>query len=179
MSSIYEPAEDSYLLSFVLEKNIPPLLKNNYNLSVLEIGSGSGIQLNSLLNVGVLKKNIFGSDLNPDAVTLCQSKGFNCILSDLFSNIHQKFDLIIFNPPYLPEEKGEPKDSMLATTGGKKGSEVINKFLKESRTHLAPEGKIFLLASSLTKGINFLDFNKKIIARKKIFFEELFVYELS
>jgi len=179
MGFIYEPEEDSYLLSEILKREIPKLLKKKENLSVLEIGCGSGIQLNSIFESGVNKKNIFGTDINSDAVKKCKSLGFNCIFSDLFSKVIGKFDLIIFNPPYLPEDEKEPEDSKLITTGGKKGSEIINKFLKESKKHLKKNGKIFLLVSSLTKGIKFLGYKKKILGKKKIFFEELRVYELN
>ena len=47
--------------------------------------------------------------------------------SDLFSNIKGKFNTIIFNPPYLPED--EFKDKSL--DGGKKGYEIIEKFLNK------------------------------------------------
>ena len=124
---IYQPAEDSYLLSNVLEKQIPELLKSNPELKVLEIGSGSGVQLQKLKELGV--KNISACDINPEAVKHCKKLGFHCKESDLFSNIKEKFDLIIFNPPYLPRNPDEPEDSQTATTGGKTGAEIINKFL--------------------------------------------------
>ena len=179
MGLIYEPEEDSYLLSDVLKKEIPKLLKKKKDISILEIGCGSGIQLNSILESGVDKKNIFGVDINEDAVKRCKSLGFNCIFSDLFSNVRGKFDLMVFNPPYLPEDDREPEESKLITTGGKTGSEIINKFLEESKKHLKEEGKIFLLVSSLTKGIDFSGYRKKILGKKKIFFEELRVYQLD
>ena len=56
MSLIYEPVEDSYLLQEVLKKEIPLLLKQNSNLTFLEIGCGSGIQLQTAKKLGV--KNI-------------------------------------------------------------------------------------------------------------------------
>lgn len=179
MGIIYSPEEDSYLMSEVLDMEIPLLLKNNPTLTVLEIGSGSGIQLETLLKNGVKKKNILGTDINPDAVKKCKSLGFNCIHSDLFSNIKGKFDLIVFNPPYLPEDSLEPEESKLITTGGKKGSELMSLFIEKSKDYLNRGGKIFLLTSSLTKGINFCGYKKKVIGRKKIFFEELLVYELK
>jgi release factor glutamine methyltransferase len=177
MSTIYEPAEDTFLMQKVLEKQLPKLLKQNPNLKFLEIGCGSGYNLQTAKKLGV--KNIFSCDINLDAVKHCKKLGFNCIESNLFSKIKGKFDLIIFNPPYLPEDKLEPKDSKLATTGGKLGSELINKFLEQSKKHLNSEGKIFLLVSNLTKGINWQDYKKKLIAKEKIFFEELMVYALS
>ena len=178
MNEIYSPEEDSYLLSEVLKKQIPKLLAKNKNAKFLEIGCGSGIQLQTAFDSGIKKENISSCDINSEAVRHCKNLGFNCIKSNLFQKIKGKFDLIIFNPPYLPSDSREPKNSRVATTGGKKGSEIINKFLKQSKKHLAKNGRIFIVASSLTKGINFLGFKKKIIAKKKIFFEELRIFEL-
>lgn len=176
---IYSPEEDSYLLQESLKIKIPSLLNLNKNLNVLEIGIGSGIQLETLRELGV--RDFLGVDINFEAVRLCKMKNFKVKKSDLFSNIpkEEKFDLILFNPPYLPEDLNEDEDSKRITTGGKKGSEIINRFLEEAKSHLTQEGKLFLLVSSLTKGINYGRYSKKIILRKKIFFEELKVLELS
>lgn len=179
MKKIYSPEEDSYLLSRVLEKRIPELLNKNPDLTFLEIGSGSGIQLKAALKSGIKKQNIFSLDINSLAVEHCKNLGFNSIKSDLFHNVKGKYNLIIFNPPYLPEDLQEPRDSKISTTGGKKGSEIINEFLKQAKSYLNKNGKIFLLTSNLTKEINFSDYKKKILERKKLFFEELFVWELS
>lgn len=179
MPQIYQPSEDSFLLSEILKEKIPELLKQNPTLKFLEIGAGSGIHLETASNSGIKKENIFSVDINPDAVSHCNLLGFNCIHSDLFQNIKGKYNLIIFNPPYLPEDKNEPKDSRIATTGGKKGSEIINRFLAEAKNYLEKNGIIFLITSSLTKGINFLDYKKKQIGCERLFFEELCVWELS
>ena len=81
----------------------------------------------------------------------------------------------------MPEDKNnkEDKQSKLATTGGEKGSEIINKFLKQAEKHLTEKGKIFLLKSNLTKEVNWLNYKKKLLVKKKLFFEELQVWELS
>jgi len=179
MSLIYEPAEDSYLLSETLEKEIPILLEENPGLKVLEVGSGSGFQLKTLLHLGVKKENIFGCDINPDAILHCQNLGFNVIESDLFSNISDKFDLIIFNPPYLPKDKREDEESQLATTSGIKGSKLINKFLKKADSFLTPTGEIIILVSSLTKGIKWKKYQKELFATKKLFFEGLEVWKIK
>jgi len=182
MSLIYEPAEDSCLLSETLEKEVPFLLEENPELKVLEIGSGSGVQLKTLLHLGVKKENIFGCDINSDAILHCQNLGFNIIESDLFSKIEGKFDLIIFNPPYLPSlplKEGEDAESQLATTSGIKGSKLINKFLKKASSFLTPTGKIFLLTSSLTKAINWRNYKKELLTTKKLFFEGLEVWRIK
>ena len=73
--------------------------------------------------------------------------------SDLFSyfEMHpQKFDVIFFNPPYLPEHPDEPEESKLITTGGKKGHELIERFFSDVSRYLMPYGKIIVLFSTLT-----------------------------
>ncbi len=179
MPEIYEPSDDSFLLLDVLKKIIPQVLNQNKNFKFLEIGCGSGIQLQTALKAGIKKENIFSCDLNPEAVKYCKKLGFKCALSNLFKNIKGKYDMIVFNPPYLPEDKREPDSSIISTTGGKKGGEIINKFLRQAKRHLTKKGKIILLISSLTKGINFENYEKKILGEKKLFFEELIIFELS
>jgi len=178
---IYEPAEDSFLMSRILKENIPDLLKKNSDLKFLEIGAGSGIHLETAKNSGIKLENIFSSDIDKKSVSHCNVLGFNCINSDLFDKIPKmKFDLIIFNPPYLPEDSREPKSSRLATTGGKKGNEIILKFLKQAKNFLSESGKIFLITSSLAENVDFekLDYKSKEIGCEKLFFERLCIWEL-
>ena len=101
------------------------------------------------------------------------------IHSNLFDKIPQKFDLITFNAPYLPEDPREPKDSQVATTGGPRGDEISVEFLDQAKSHLNKEGKIFLLISSLTPMDKIKKFNPKIVSKKKIFMEELIILEIS
>ena len=181
MREIYEPREDSFLLSRVLKEKLPELLQKNPDLKFLEIGCGSGINLKTALESGVKKENIFGGDINPKAVEHCRGLGFNCVESDLFENLDERFDVIVFNPPYLPEDEKEPLNSRRETTGGKKGNEIIIRFLEQAKNYLAGNGKIFLITSSLAEEVDFSEFGfrEKIISSKKLFFEELFVWELE
>lgn len=171
---IYEPAEDSYLLQEEVKKFVKP------NMKVLEIGTGSGILAETAKNMGA---DVLAVDINPEAVKYVKEKEINSIVSDLFSNVEDKFDLIIFNPPYLPREGMEPEDSQLATTGGEKGNEVIERFLKEAKNYLLENGKILLLFSSLTPNIIELferyDYKHKKLSEQKIPFEVLYVYLLE
>lgn len=173
---IYSPAEDSYLLSNILSKFV-----KNKDIKALDMGSGSGIQGETLINLGIEQRNITLVDINSNAIkhlkkTFPQSK---VIKSNLFSKVKGKFDLVIFNPPYLPEDKFDKEKD---TSGGKVGDETIIKFLKQLKKHLNNNGKCFLLTSSLTPMKNikqeFKNYKTKIIAHKKLFFEELFVYEI-
>lgn len=178
MTFIYEPAEDSYLLASI----IPRYAKNK---SVLDMCSGSGILAETAKSAGA--KSVTAVDINQNAIKTLKQKNIKAIKSNLFSKIKksQKFDLIICNPPYLPEDKRESKESQLATTGGKQGDELILKFLKQAKSRLKKEGTILLLVSSLTpeKRIKKLlennNMNHKIVAQQKLFFEELVVWEIS
>ena len=103
----------------------------------------------------------------------------------MFENISEKFDLITFNPPYLPLDKREDKESQLITTGGKTGDEIVLKFLEQASQHLNQDGKILLLLSSLTPKskiktlLHKLNLKSKIIARQGLFMEQLEVWEIS
>lgn len=176
IKEIYLPSEDSFLLSEILEKEILKLSNEKSEIKVLEIGCGSGIQLQTFKKAGIKKQNIFSCDINSEAVKRCKNLGFRSVKSNLFEKIKGKFDIIIFNPPYLPENKFDKETD---TSGGTKGGEVINKFLKQSKSHLTKNGKIILLTSSFTKGIKFTGYKKKFLGKKKLFFEELRVWELK
>ena len=180
---IYQPAEDSYLLSEAIKKILED---KNKNIKILDMGSGTGIQAKICRDLGF--ENILAVDINPEAVGHIKKQGLNAILSDLFSNINSnkdKFDIILFNPPYLPEDKREPEDSKLNTTAGKKGYEIIIRFLKDAKIFLNENGRVLLLFSSLSqpdvilKKAKELDYKYKQLNNLRLDFEELFVYEFT
>lgn len=181
--TIYEPAEDSYLLSEQVKKHLSSI--NNKKIKILDMGSGSGIQAQTCRKLGF--DNILAADINPEVISHLEHAGFSVVKTNLFSEISkkEKFDLIIFNPPYLPEDKREPKDSRLATTAGKQGYELIVKFLEQAKEHLIHKGTILLLFSSLSKpktilaSAKKLGYNSKELSKEKLFFEELYVYGMK
>ncbi len=175
-SQIYRPAEDSFLLAESVKKEI----LQNHPKKILDMGSGSGIQAETAIKAGAEEKNVFLVDINPLAIAYLKNKfpKSEVIRSDLFEKLKtsSRFNLIIFNPPYLPDDEF---DIGIDTAGGEKGSEITNEFLEQAKKHLSGNGKIILLTSSLTKGINWKSYKKKLLGKKKIFFEELYVWELS
>jgi len=173
---IYEPSDDSYFFAEFLKK----YLKKNHPKTFLDIGCGSGI-LAKTVSKFFSNKDILCADINPSAVVTTKLLGFKTIKSNLFSKIqkNKKFDLITFNAPYLPEGEYESKESQLITTGGKNGDEISSKFIKQAKEHLNEKGKILLLVSSLTPMEKISKYKPKLVAKKKIFFEELRIYEFK
>ena len=137
---IYEPREDSWLLKKYVEKLAFG--------KVLDLGTGSGIQV---LAASRNTKDVLATDINPEAVAAVTARNIKAIVADLFANINDTFDTIIFNPPYLPEEPHEDLESKVVTTGGKEGNEILVRFLQGAKNHLRPKGRILLVVSSLTK----------------------------
>ena len=165
---LYEPAEDSFLL----QEQVRKYAKGK----VLDLGTGTGIQALTALEK---TKEVLASDINEEAINNCKKLGIKCVKSDLFKNIKEKFDLIIFNPPYLPDDKIKLEDN-LNYIGGKKGNELFEKFLSKARKYLKEKGKILVIFSSLTPDIDKIikkyNFKFKILSEKEFFFEKLYVY---
>lgn len=180
---IYEPREDSFLLEKFVRK---------YALGrVLDMGTGSGILgLSAMKSPNV--REIIAVDINLEAVESLRNqivrerlRKIKVVQSDLFENIEGQFHLIIFNPPYLPQDKvGGRVVEDWALYGGKKGWELAERFFVEVSKHLFVEGKILFLFSSLTnkKKIEEIITNKLFdfeeIGQEKLAFEELYVYEV-
>ena len=174
---IYTPREDSALL----EHYVRQYAKND----VLDIGTGSGIQAITAAHSNKVK-SVLAADIQKSTIDHCKknikNKKIKFIVSDLFGNINKKFDTIIFNPPYLPNEL-KVKD--LTLEGGKKGYEVIERFLNEANNFLKADGIVLIVFSSLTKKEKVDEFIKnnllefKELDKKHIFFEDLYIYKIE
>ena len=172
---LYEPAEDSFLLAEIVQKYAKG--------TVLDIGTGSGIQAVSAQQCKKVN-TVLAVDVAQQAVNTARKKGVIARKSNLFSAIKniEKFDTIICNPPYLPQDNGV-KDNTIY--GGKKGHEFIEKLIAAVSSRLHPNGQLFLLFSSLTnkKKIDEIIaqycFEATKVAEKKLFAETLFVYRIT
>ncbi|MFA6907846.1 MAG: HemK2/MTQ2 family protein methyltransferase [Candidatus Micrarchaeia archaeon] len=186
LHSVYEPAEDSFLLA---------TYASSLSGSILEVGCGSGIVSLSAAQANP-QNAVLGVDINPAAV---KCSGANAaangianatfLKSDLFSGIPaaQKFDCILFNPPYLPTSRKErllsPEENA-AYDGGASGLNVFKRFIADAPARLAKGGKVAVIATSLGNGVEktlaLLDArvgSAQILAEEKFFFEKLALIE--
>ena len=180
LEHVYKPAEDTFLL---LNAALNEAEENDL---ILELGTGSGIIAKALSERLKISK-VVTTDINPYAVRYARSKGLDVIRTYLFRGLKGKFDLIIFNPPYLPMEEREIEDRWLEISwdGGDNGRKIINEFLDGVGRHLSKRGRFLLVVSSLSgmdeaiKSAEDRGFKIEIISEEKLFFERLAVVKGS
>ncbi len=176
--NVYVPAEDSYLLAENLE------IKEGQ--SVLEIGTGSGIVA---MYASRLTDRITVSDINFDACELARKnfednniENIEILFGNMFEPVeNRKFDVILFNTPYLPTEDDEVIDDTInyAFDGGLNGRKVIDLFLNEVGNHLNDGGIVQMIQSSLSgneetlEKLDSLGFIAEIKASEHFFFEDI------
>jgi len=164
----YTPAEDTYFLA--------DYIKNEKGDSALDIGTGSGY-LTKLLQESF--SFVVGTDINLDVLQDQTYKAENIVCCSGAEALSSQFDLIICNLPYLATD--EILD--VATDGGKEGLEIPAKIIKTVSYCMKPGGKFLYVTSSLSNYEKLVEITKqqgfdvKILAKKKLFFEELILIE--
>lgn len=144
-TKVYQPAEDSHLLAETAAEEIAG------DELVLEVGTGSGYVSEYVAEETGAR--VMGADVNPHACERARERGVEAVRADLVSPFRDEaFDAVVFNPPYLPTEPDDERDDWMerALSGGESGREVIDPFLDAVGRVLAPDGRVFLLVSSLS-----------------------------
>lgn len=139
----------------LLQEQLAPWIDDPWSVgSVLDLCTGSGC-LAILAALAFPEAHIDAVDLSQDALAVAQRNiddyelqdRINPIRSDLFADIpHQRYDLIISNPPYVnaesvaslpPEYKHEPEMSL---GSGEDGLDATRIILRHAKNHLHPGG---------------------------------------
>ena len=179
---IYEPSDDSFLILNFMDEN-KTLFKDK---SVLDMGTGSGILSVKAADLG---SDVTAVDINEYVIEELKEKhlrkSIHFKVSNLFSHIRGKFDIVLFNPPYLPRLTTEDEAVALAVSGGKHGYEIIVSFLSKLNLHLKNDGFALLVFSSLTnkemvdETLVKYGFEYVLIKKQDFDFETLFLYKIE
>lgn len=129
---------------------------NSNNKKILDIGTGSGA-ISLALSKNLKDSKIIGVDISKNAIDLANENKIKLNInnvefkeSDIFSNIDEKFDIIVSNPPYINKEDFEKLDKKLyyepqnALYGGEDGLYFYKKIIKNAKNFLNKNGKIYL-----------------------------------
>lgn len=169
-NSYYVPAEDSFFLADFLE--------NKQGKSVLDIGTGSGIIAKTLSKNFPL---VVATDINISALKKARETVDNCICCNAADALQSSFDLIVCNLPYLPsDELLDP-----AVDGLHDGVDIPSMIIKSASQRIVKHGKLIFLTSSLANYevliqlCKSLGFDTNVVAKKKLFYEELIIVECT
>ena len=171
---VYPVREDTLLL---LEAALDKLKPSD---RILDLGTGSGYIARHLVGKAAL---IIATDVNPHACRMATSDGVGVARADLTAGIRGQFDLILFNPPYLPTKPGERINDWLekALDGGENGREVIRRLIPDLPRVLAPGGRLLLIISEVTGVgevlalLRDVGFSARVVRRNRVEGEDLLV----
>lgn len=121
------------------------------NVKVVDLGTGSGcIALTLALEES--RMDVEGYDISEEAlkVTKENAKALDANVklgvSDWFSNVTGKFDIIVANPPYIPDSElvsdVVTKEPSVALYGGAEGLDYYETILKNAKNFLNEKGLI-------------------------------------
>lgn len=153
-------------IQFVVEY----LLKKNFSgKKILDLCTGSGV-IALLLKKRVNDAFITGSDISQEALSMAEKSAFynnldvSFIKSDFLDSISDKFDIIISNPPYIPEDKEDvnaPFEPEVALYTKESGLYSYRRIFEKIKDHLTPDGSCYFeLESTMAEKVKnlFLSF---------------------
>lgn len=170
---MYAPAPDTFLLARCAGR-----YRGKW---ALEVGVGSGAVAESL---AANFENVAGTDIHLPSLDYCRGRNRSimlvcCDAASAFGNV--KFDLVVANPPYLPDDK--EKDATVH--GGSTGVETTIHFIESALPLLSVHGAMLIVVSSRSDQSALGMFlagkgsKKRAVGEKKLFFETLSVLELT
>jgi len=209
---VYAPSDDTYLIIDYFKECINENYFDKLDIkkvkTILDIGTGTGII--ALFLQGVKKSvlnfspKIYASDISENAIKCAKlneasnnlEKSITFMQSDLFkefpANLEGIFNVIIFNPPYLPSLKHNgkvrvEKEIDNSWNGGEMGFEIFLEFISQARSFLDLNQNyyIYYISSSvanfqdITERLEICGFKNTILEKKHIFFEDIILNRLE
>jgi release factor glutamine methyltransferase len=112
---------------------------------VLDMGTGSGVNAVLAASKGA---SVLAVDINPRAIeTATANAHANGVAdrmevrhSDVFSDVAETFDLIVFDPPF---RWFRPRD-LLEAAMTDEGYQAMTRFVRQARSHLSPDGRMLI-----------------------------------
>jgi release factor glutamine methyltransferase len=124
---------------------------------VVEIGCGLGLSALAASREG---GRVLATDMNPYALSAVRESAriyslrVDCLRTDMFRGL-KRFDVVLFNPPYLPTRPEEVDDDPwndLALNGGEDGMAVLRPFLHSLAEHLSEKGRAYVVLATVAGG---------------------------
>lgn len=153
----------------------------NQNISMLDIGTGSGC-IPITLKKHFPNSNISAVDISEDALkvavdnSLSNNVNINFIQSNLFENVSGKYHCIISNPPYIKEDEEimdivKNNEPHLALYAPNEGLYFYEEILKEANKYLEDQ---FIIAFEIgeTQGEDILAIAGKYFPTSKLLLEK-------
>ena len=124
--------------------------------SAIDVGIGCGVLSFQMIKHGFQK--VFGTDTNPNAIVGLSefmgdtklSRKIELDFGHLFGKFNKQTELIVFNPPWLPESH----DSAAIDKAIYYNDALFPDFFEEAEKRLLPEGKIVLIFSNIAQITN-------------------------
>jgi release factor glutamine methyltransferase len=148
------PRQDTEILVEEALKKIPKADAKKGPYRVLDLCTGSGCIAISIASF-CPHTEVSACDISREALLVAQRNGqrngvsVQFVQSDLFSQIHEKYDMIVSNPPYIPSaviptlmpevRDFEPKGAL---DGMEDGLFFYRKIVRESLDYLMPHGEL-------------------------------------
>lgn len=150
------PQPDTEIL---VESVIELSKKIKANVKILDLCTGSGaiaISIDYILKQNNIKSEVFASDISSKALEIAKrnnqenNTNVKFILSNLFTNIDNKFNIIVSNPPYIKTKEIETlskqvqNEPILALNGGIDGLDFYKKIVEEAYKYITESGYLCL-----------------------------------
>ena len=130
------------------------------NQKVLDMCTGSGaiaITIAKELEKRNIPAEVTASDISADALALaqenaeCNGAAIRFVQSDLFENLHEQYNIIVSNPPYIPtatvptlQREVRDYEPHLALDGGEDGLDIYRRIAEQAQNYIAAGGSLIM-----------------------------------